>query len=493
MKKLLLILFFTNLLACSKSQYFVHLISNGVTSNSVSIIKNIQPVSTDSTYEAFGFIDNLRVNKLCYYYRKGITHLTGGSPYYRAYNIAANQWYSPVQIASNSKDARDVYGTLMQDDGSIDSTMMFLQWSNNGAGGDWSIDLQIIKCDSNNVFGTAANFDWSVIPVRLQRGFVFGHVVKGDNDGEYYEPLVQFNVDTGSSRSRISILKTTDRWAHYTEVGVVFDGSTPYTETSLANLGGGKFLALKRDEVSGILVPTESTNYCVTWTQRIPSNLYWYISAGQEIPCIYTHDNVFDIIYECRDADMISISTGNTVASNFGSSTPTYNGPEIYAHNLGSGGNASLGYPSMIKIADGDFLTIYAKQFNNNRANLLWTRDNLITDPDGTPLAPPSISTSFITATSFRIDIDDYTDVQIANIRYLQQDLSTDPDFGSFVTAEYRVHSGAYPAVPIHDIRMTGLWDKFATLTTGTTYYYRIRACNNVGCSVYTTINVTTL
>jgi hypothetical protein len=231
----------------------------------------------------------------------------------------------------------------MHDAGSIDSTMMFLQWSNNGAAGDWSIDLQIIKCDSLHNFGSPVNFDWSGVAVRLQRGFVFGHVVKGDNAGEYYEPLVQFNVDTGSTRYRISVLKTTDRWAHYSEVGVIFDGSTSYNETALANLGGGKFLALKRNGVSGVLTPSESTNSCAAWTARVASNLYWYIGAEAEMADINVHDGVFDITYQCRDADMLHISKGNTVGSNFGLSTPTYNDAEIYSHHLGTGSNPSLG------------------------------------------------------------------------------------------------------------------------------------------------------
>jgi hypothetical protein len=480
--------------SCTKSQsYFNHLVKNGVQHNAVSSLKNIQPVSTDSLYEAFGFLDTIRVNKLSYYVRGGTDHLTAGAAYYRDYNISANHWYDRVQFATNAKDARDVYGTWMHDAGSIDSTMMFLQWSNNGAAGDWSIDLQIIKCDSLHNFGSPVNFDWSGVAVRLQRGFVFGHVVKGDNAGEYYEPLVQFNVDTGSTRYRISVLKTTDRWAHYSEVGVIFDGSTSYNETALANLGGGKFLALKRNGVSGVLTPSESTNSCAAWTARVASNLYWYIGAEAEMADINVHDGVFDITYQCRDADMLHISKGNTVGSNFGLSTPTYNDAEIYSHHLGTGSNPSLGYPTKRKLPDGNYIIVYGKEYNNHRANLQWTIDDLVTDPAGAPVAPPGISTSFITSAAFRYDMTGYTDKQIENIRYWQQDLSTDPAFGSFVTAEYRIHSGAYPAVSIHNIRVLGLWDKFATLTTGTTYYLRIRACNNTGCSAYTTINVTTL
>jgi hypothetical protein len=488
-------LFIFSIILCStftECQIFISLIPHGVVQNTVSEIKNIQPVSTDSFYEAFGFIDSSRQNTWTYYDRIGTTHLTGGSPYYREYNIAANKFLPPVKIASNTKDARDVYGTRMIDAGYTDSTMMFLQWSNNGVGGDQSVDLQIIKCDTNNHFGSPVNFDWTVIPVRLQRTYVFGRVVKGDNPGEYYEPLIQRNVDTGATRTRISILKTTDRWPHYTEIGVVYDGTTQFDEGCLANLGSGKFLILMRNDQAGTLTGYESTNSCVSWTARVASNLYWWISAGAEMACVYTHDGVFDILYECRDATCIEISKGNTVASNFGLIAPTYVTPEIYSRNLGIGGNPSLGYPAIRKLPDGKYLNVFAKQYNDNRANLQYTIDDLVTDPAGVPATPSTITTSFITSTSFRFDITNYTDKQVENIRYLQMDLSTDAGFSTFVTAKYRSTS-AFAASTIQNIRLVGLWTTFNSLTTGTTYYLRIKACNNTDCSAYKIINMTTL
>jgi hypothetical protein len=492
MKKTAIILIITFFCSCSKSQFYYHLIENGDQGISVSNIKNIQPIDTYPVYSAFGFLDTVRTNRLTYYYRIGSDHLTGGNPYLREYNIAANHWYDTVRIATGTKDARDVYGTWMHDAGYIDSTMMFLQWSNNGTGGDWSIDLQIIKCDSNNVFSAPVNFNYSVLGVRLQRGFVFGHVVKGDNPGEYYEPLCQFNVDTGSTRYRISVLKTTDRWATYSEVGVIFDGTTSYNETALANLGGGKFVALKRNSVSGTLTPSESSNSCATWTSRVFSNLYWFVAAEAEIACIYTHDSVFDILYECRDADYISISKSNTVASNFGNATPVYQTPELYAYNLGGGTNPSLGYPAMRKLGNGAYLIIYAYEASNSVANLMFTRDDLTTDPGGIPVAPPTINSSFITTTSFRIDITGYSQAQLDNIRYFVQDVSTDPGFSSFATLKYR-NTSAFPAVSMQNIRTLGLWDTYNSATTGTTYYVKVKACNNVGCSAYTTKSITTL
>jgi hypothetical protein len=117
----------------------------------------------------------------------------------------------------------------------------------------------------------------------------------------------------------------------------------------------------------------------------------------------------------------------------------------------------------------------------------MWTIDDLQSDTVA-PIAP-FLVVSGITATSFRIDITNFGDWQ--NIRYCTIDLSTTPDFSTFVTCKYRSIS-AYPAVKMQNIRMTGYWDTFNGLSPMTTHYLRIRAYNNVGNSE-TIINVTTL
>jgi hypothetical protein len=301
--------------------------------------------------------------------------------------------------------------------------------------------------------------------------------------------LYQSNGDTGSTHYRISLIWTTDRWAHYYEKGVVHDGTLDFSETAGVNLSGGKYLALSRKNNAGSLTPFESTNYGATWTRKVASNLYWYLGGLPEIPYIYPHDGVFDIPFQCRDAQMIEISKNNNSVDNWNNST--YNDQEVFSHHLGTGGNPSLGYVSELKLTNGDYLIVYSKEYNNNRANMQWTTTDLVTDPNGIPAAPV-IVTSGITTTSFRYDITS-TDATWQNVRYLSQDLSTDPAFGSFVTAQYRA-TGAFPTPSvIHDIRVTGYFDIFNSLVTGTTYYLRIKACNDAGCSAYTTTSVTTL
>ena len=211
--------------------------------------------------------------------------------------------------------------------------------------------------------------------------------MKGDRAGEYFMPMYQFNIGTNAKRL-VQCFYTSDYWNSYKLQGTIYDGTTPLGEASMIFLGSGRLLALTRSNASGVLVPFESVDYGVTWKRREPSNLYWWISQP-EIPYVYndTATKTFDIIYECRDANMIEISKYNDLA-NFGNELPFYRNAEIYAHHLGEGSNPSLGYPSMIRMKHGNFLVIYSKELNDYRANIVYTEDDLQSDPGDIPEKP---------------------------------------------------------------------------------------------------------
>lgn len=485
MKRLLTILVFISLASCSKSQFAFHL-AGSVVSNVVSDVKNIQAVNNPTVYEAFGFPVQNKENQVTLYTNNAITHTTGAYPVYRTFNIAARVWKDPVTIAAQDSLYSPITAGGQMDN---DSTVLFIVKNHTDI--YHSRDIYIQKCDSNNNFNTPVLFNWTGI-TQLQSGFFFGPLIHGDSPGESYATMYQVNGDTGTTRYRITIFKTTDYWNHYTEQGVIHDdGALDYSETAAVNLGSGKFLALARKNNSGSLTPFESTNYGVTWTRRPSSNLTWYTGGAPEIPGVFQHDGVFDVFYENRDATMMYISKGNSL-SNFGSGGP-YNESEIYAYHKGTGGNPSLGYGSGLKLRNSNlYLTIYFKEYTTTRANIQWTIDDLTTDPNGVPSAPTFV-TSGITTTSFKVDsLFGFNDTVFQNVRYFLIDLSTQANFSSFVTAKYRAVS-AYSASVIHDTRALAGFVLFNSLTTGTTYYFRIKACNNAGCSAYTTTSVTTL
>jgi hypothetical protein len=431
-------------------------------------MKNIQPI-VENAYEAFGFPVQTGDDQVSYYYRRGITHTTGGGLFYRTFTGILEAVISePILIHSEIENISGVSGGQM-DDGTV---VIFYVVTHVGG----TRDIWIIKGSDNN-FGTPVIFDWTNV-LKLTGGFFYGPMIKGDNRGEYYHLIYQ----TATSRYRVSIVKTTDYWITYNEVGVLYDGTIPFSETAGANLGSGKFVAISRVNNGGSLHVFESTNSGITWTRRPACNLYWWNGGGPSIPYIYAHDGVFDIPYQCRDTSMIEISKDNT---NFGLSTPVYNDQEVYCYHRGTGGNPSLGYVSELKLSNGKFFIIYSKEYNNSKANLQWTIDDLVSDstiPDG-----PLLTISSVTATSFRFDITNYGDWQ--NVRCCVMDLSTTADFSTFVTCKYRAVS-AFPAVKIQNIRVTGYFDIFNGLVTGT-YYLRIKGVNNAGESDYTLKTVT--
>ncbi len=447
-------------------------------------IKNLKVISVNNVYEAFGIIDYSRQNVYTYYYRKGTSHLSGGNPVYREYNTLTKTWSDPITITTDTRDG-SVFGGRMDND----STVLFLGRSNNGVNGDWSMDIQIIKADSNNRFSSQKAFDWTGIP-RLQRAFFYGHVVKGEGPGEYFMPLYQLSIGGSSSRRLLQCLYTSDYWNSYELKGTIYDGTTPFSETSMIYLGSGKLMTLTRNDTSGILVPFESDDYGDTWKKRETSNLYWGMLRRPEIPFVYndTATRTFDIIYQCRDANMIEISKYNDL-TNFGNVRAYYRDAEIYAHHLGQGTNPSLGYPAMIRMRDGNFLIVYSKEFNDYRANIVYTEDDLESGEGGIP-QKPKITVSNLQEHSFRIDVTGYTDKQLENIRWLSEDMSEDSTFQTFITCNHWKPS--YPATRIRGIRMTGLWDSYSGLKGLTRFWLRIKACNNEGCSDYSVIQVTT-
>lgn len=441
-------------------------------------MKNIQPITDLTAYEFSGFAAQNKPDEVGLYYRRALTHTTGGGVYYRLFKgILEYQISAPQVIYQTAENVSGVSGGQMDDGTNI---IFFVV---NHA--DATRDIYMVKGDADNNFGTPVLFDWAAV-TKLPGGYFFGPMVKGDNPGEYYHTLYQ----VGPGRYRISFVKTSDYWTTYSEIGVLYDGTIPLSESAVANLGGGKFVSITRINNSGGFSTIESVNGGVTWLRRPAGNLYWWNGGGPNIPWIYPHDGVFDIFYECRDTSMMHISKGNTVANNFGKSTPVYNAPEVYMYHRGTGGNPSLGYGCQLKLSNGKYFMIFSKEYTTARANFQWTMDDLLTDPDPGVIPPtPELVISAITATSFRFDITNYGDWQ--NVRYCLMDLSTSPDFSTFVTCKYRSVS-AYPAVPINGIRVIGYWDTFNGLLTGTTYYLRISGVNNVGPSAPKIMTVTT-
>jgi hypothetical protein len=131
---------------------------------------------------------------------------------------------------------------------------------------------------------------------------------------------------------------------------------------------------------------------------------------------------------------------------------------------------------------------------NGSVSNLLYTRSDLTTDPLGVPGVIPAIDTTVTlpTTTSFRIDINGYTQAELDNIRYFAFDVSTDSTFSNFVTLKYFAPTTAEKAKVMHNIRMLGRFCIFNVATPGTRYWVKVWSHNNAGDSPVKIVSITT-
>lgn len=355
-------------------------------------------------------------------------------------------------------------------------------------------------------FGTPAGpvslFDADPTLERLFRGEVMGRISKGDAPGEYYALALQWNDDehvTGPKRYLVSCLHTTDYFNTISNTTIV-DEDTPWAEGALEYLGAGKMVVFLRNDGGGLVDVSYSSNYGATWTYPVPSNMGW---MGQQvkIPARYRYNGLLNIIYQDRDTGLICISRNNDPAVFFNNPL-AFNNSDIWTQNSSTTttGNAALGYADMIHIGDGVFVIVWTFEHTRNKANLKYTRSRIDTSI-GLPVAPPVLQTGVFNSSSIiRVDMmslsgvpvtGGYTLAQLENIRNFITEVSLSPDFSTHEV----FHFGWV-------IRATGVvnqmyWPStFLTirnLNPGTTIYYRVKAQNFNGESVWANGQATTL
>jgi hypothetical protein len=477
----------------------------------VSNLKNPQIIPNGSgtkQYVAFGNNINLGSDTTTLsdttilFTRMGASHIDGGLAAYNIYHISTDTWDGYHVMRTDTADNRDGYGTKMDNDSIIYwSCLSFNDATNAFTGSPIGGTTQIYQIRMGRNLGQTdtINFRWPTVSPRLQRSFIYGKATYLDSPGHYATTLLTYNVDTGNlSRVILYVLKTTDYFRTYWLVRIwdnTLDGSGSPDETAISYLGSGRVGLWTRLFQGSQMYYTESSNYGNTWTFRgNADSLWWYKAGGDMQASIYRigkKDSIY-ITYGNRDNDCIEISL-NRPSDFFGSHF--FKRPEIYFYNRSEDAavaNSSLNYTSVsMAIRDSIFLMTYYHEKAPDTAYAYYSRDDFKTDPLGIPTAP-TLTISGTTTTAFRVDVTGYTQAQKNNIRAFYFDLSTDPAFGSFVTAKYQSPTTT-SAVSLNNIYMHAFYDIFNGLTTGTTYYFRARACNNAGCSSYTTQMITTL
>lgn len=453
--------------------------------------KNVRVVpasaAANNKYMAFGTLLKTGSNRMTYITRVGqippgtYAHLEGGRTFQFHYTIDTDTWDSGTLIDSESgRDMSDCNGGEM-DNGK------YVYFSSVGPDLENEIDAVIffrIANDSNLNWGARKNLLTDVgaidAPASTLSGTCFGAMQKGDAPGEYYIAYVQFYSAAGKKYC----VKTTDYWETWTFYEIF--GDPVFNETALVYLGSNRLVSISRRD--GFPVMYKSSDGGETWDYlNTPPNLnYGYQPI---IPHFFVDDGLLFLIYQDRDSGFIKISKDNDPDDFF--STGAFNEPELYHYTFNgeSSGNPSLGYPSIRKMFSGGYLIVFAKEVSSNDADLWYSRDDLNTDPNGVPIAIPSTAVGSNSNSAY-VGMGGYTLAQMDNIRYFEVDVSTASDFSTFATVKYRHPS--LEATLMHDARLTGLTLNLEGLPSATTYYIRIRACNNAGKSGYIQKTVTT-
>lgn len=495
--------------------------SDVITSSILYPNKNVR-ITPDSAanaaeYQAFGFDIVTGGDRITSFFRIGISegvvhpygsnnppalsyaHLYRGRTYKQHYYPSTDTFSVKEEIYSvPGRDLADTYGIKMDNGeyiyfGSVSpSAIAYLDDAVNTRPPENAVPFYRKASNSDLVYAPPVYLftdpGASGVPLELKSCSPFGKPCKGANPGEYYIGFYQFDYEGTAARGYC--IKTTNYFNTWS-FNLIWN-QAGYSENMVFYMGGGKLVDVARRDNSGNIFLYVSIDSGVTWTPKGPTQNLWWSGAFPQIIHGFVENNLLTLMCQNRDTGFVYISHANAW-SNI-NDTQIFNRPEIffYTFNGEINGNPSLGYPCVTPIGNGKYFVSLCTEVNGNDANRYYTITDLQTD-NGLPAAPPVITTAFHTATSFRLFIDNYTDAQLQNIRGFEIDLSTQANFSTYVMARIEVVQNGGQLQVFQDVWMWSRWITPNSLITATTYYYRIRACNNNGKSGFTNGSTATL
>jgi hypothetical protein len=482
----------------------------GVSNSFISNVKNVQAVDHNTLglvgkdYRAFGHIIKVNSNTLRHIFRAGTGHLTGGDIPYEDYKINTGQWMPEVLLNHDVFNLEDP-GVCIMDNGEI---AVFYTMSDNGFNGN-GINTErayFMKYDAQTMAPTTDKIDYigglSGVP-QLDRGWAFGKGVYHGVPGTYSMSLVQYSTNPATPTFKTGIIKTTNYWNTFTYYLINQSTTTSFSENHHAYLGSNRLVSMRRLDDGGAWQVWYSSDGGVTWSGVGPNGIGHY-NGAVKICSLEMVDGKLWVIQQCRDSGFIQISRENDPNVFFGNLN--FNQAEIvYDNREVSSSYMGLGYPSfcvMMDIPTRAYFALWADELlggagSTGISQILFTREDFVTDPAGVPVAPPTIdilNPAFTTNNSFRVDIQGYTKKQYENIKWFKFDISTTATFnpGTFITAKWEA-TGPNSVRVLQDVKLIGPWLAISQLNANTNYYIRIKACNYHNESGYTFKNIATL
>lgn len=471
--------------------------------------KNVRNLSGESLgaqdYIAFGGIAFCDTH-LTQITRVGTGHETGGKWYKRTIPLDTLTPGTWSLLYTHTYNLEDCYvtrqGSYLYVHGSAsDDDRTGLGWDTR--------ECFYLKCDldGNLISGPHDTINGtSGVTSGCNRNWPFGRGGWLGTGNWYGQSYVSLQYDgTTVSDGKIWFFRTQDDWATF-EAFAYYTG-TAVDEVLLIPFTDGRAVSLRRQAGKTNLFRCPNTLATTpSWSLYSQIDLGWY-HYGTLIPTYDIHDNLIDIVFADRDTGMISISRNNTYDNVYNG---IFNDEEIIAYaNIDSAGSAytPLGYPvyvyncgvssygGVLSFVGWSEETAWSSTAGSDGSAQFWgTFLDFEHDETGAlPTQPPTLVSdpSYLASTSARVKITGYTLDQIANIKYFLWDMSSSPSFapGTFLTQEIE---WVQPPVLVKDQRIPGIYLAPVDLTSGTTYYVRVKAVNHAGESAYTSTSFTT-
>lgn len=331
-----------------------------------------------STYDAFGVLIKTGADTVLYYYRQAVDHFGSDGVLRRMeYTISTSTWGSPTTVYSHG--SQGVSGVA----GGIINGKIMLFFSLTNLAGDMLSIGSILSTDGL----TGSTFDSRVTFTPGDTRYeAYGHLVHCD--GQVYVQGWYSHNTLGTYKANLR--RTTDNGATWTTIVHQTSSSPRPAEVDYEYLGGGRLIAIARNQENGYLLQSVSNDYGLTWTAFSATPMG--NPAGVANASI-VYDSDLDTIYICwMDRSAAKMMLGYArVSEVFDDPTRWIRQARGVVTTSGNDIGGALGYPSMALLSSGDILCVWNDEVSASDADIhgcRWTMTSAGTDQTVSALFP---------------------------------------------------------------------------------------------------------
>jgi hypothetical protein len=291
-----------------------------------------------ATYDAFGVAVRTGIDSIIYFYCQSASGAgSKGKIVRRTYVPSLDSWSAATDVYDDpdpDNDCRNVAGGII-------GNSMFVFFARLDIPSWTFVDLGYMK--STDLTCTSWGPYTTISTAPITAFSPYGRLAETSVAGTY----LQSWYGTEAGVAYLKVFKTTDYGATWS-IGATI--GTAYAEPSLTYIGGGKLIALIRDE-DGYVAQSVSSDDGDTWSAVAATNLG--LSSGCKVTEII-YDSVSGHViafYLDRGAGMCKVSESD--AATVFASPVAWNYPIVFDSGV------SGGYPSAVKISNTKYLVVY--------------------------------------------------------------------------------------------------------------------------------------